>query len=76
MHLFDIDIPGKIKFCESEVLSPGNELTTFETRMLIFRKYIVFTVSRCKSKEMYFWTTGPRQYNSVLTCHLINVIQS
>ena len=27
MHLFDIDIPGKIKFKESEVLSPGNKIT-------------------------------------------------
>ncbi|KAB8240283.1 carbon-nitrogen hydrolase [Aspergillus flavus] len=26
-HLFDIDIPGKITFKESEVLSPGNQLT-------------------------------------------------
>jgi predicted amidohydrolase len=26
-HLFDIDIPGKIKFKESEVLSPGNKIT-------------------------------------------------
>lgn len=30
MHLFDIDIPGKIKFKESDVLSPGNDITTFE----------------------------------------------
>ncbi|XP_038222057.1 omega-amidase NIT2 isoform X2 [Zerene cesonia] len=30
MHLFDIDIPNKITFKESEVLSPGNQLTTFE----------------------------------------------
>ena len=29
IHLFDIDIPGGQKFTESEVLSPGNELTTF-----------------------------------------------
>ncbi|XP_034946475.1 omega-amidase NIT2 isoform X2 [Chelonus insularis] len=28
VHLFDINIPGKIKFMESEVLSPGNTLTT------------------------------------------------
>lgn len=28
VHLFDIDIPGKITFRESEVLSPGNKLTT------------------------------------------------
>jgi omega-amidase len=27
VHLFDIDIPGKIKFVESEVLSPGNKIT-------------------------------------------------
>ncbi|KAL4913778.1 carbon-nitrogen hydrolase [Aspergillus aurantiobrunneus] len=26
-HLFDIDIPGRITFKESEVLSPGNQLT-------------------------------------------------
>jgi len=26
-HLFDIDIPGKITFKESEVLSPGNKVT-------------------------------------------------
>jgi omega-amidase len=26
-HLFDIDIPGKIRFKESEVLSPGNKVT-------------------------------------------------
>jgi len=27
VHLFDIDIPGKISFHESEVLSPGNKVT-------------------------------------------------
>ena len=27
VHLFDINIPGKIKFKESDVLSPGNKLT-------------------------------------------------
>ena len=27
IHLFDIDIPGKITFKESEVLSPGNKIT-------------------------------------------------
>ncbi|KAK1147615.1 Omega-amidase nit3 [Aspergillus melleus] len=29
-HLFDIDIPGKITFKESEVLSPGSQLTMVE----------------------------------------------
>lgn len=30
MHLFDIDIPGGITFKESDILSAGNELATFE----------------------------------------------
>lgn len=32
IHLFDIDVPGKICFQESETLSPGNSLSMFETR--------------------------------------------
>ncbi|XP_026333396.1 omega-amidase NIT2 isoform X2 [Hyposmocoma kahamanoa] len=32
VHLFDIDIPGQMTFKESEVLSPGNKITTFEYR--------------------------------------------
>lgn len=31
VHLFDIDVPGKIRFQESEVLSPGNQLTMMDT---------------------------------------------
>ncbi|KAL1915077.1 uncharacterized protein VTP21DRAFT_7558 [Calcarisporiella thermophila] len=31
IHLFDIDIPGKIRFQESETLSAGNNLTHFST---------------------------------------------
>ncbi|XP_064395028.1 omega-amidase NIT2-like [Halichondria panicea] len=31
MHLFDIDIPGKIKFKESVTLTGGSELFTFDT---------------------------------------------
>ena len=30
MHLFDIDVPGRITFKESETLSPGNNITTFD----------------------------------------------
>ena len=30
VHLFDIDIPGKITFRESDVLSPGNKITLVE----------------------------------------------
>jgi omega-amidase len=31
MHLFDIDIPGKITFKESDTLSPGNDVTVVNT---------------------------------------------
>lgn len=31
VHLFDIDVPGGITFRESDVLSPGNNLTVFST---------------------------------------------
>ncbi len=31
VHLFDIDVPGKITFKESEVLKAGNAFTSFET---------------------------------------------
>ncbi|KAK6339020.1 hypothetical protein TWF696_009816 [Orbilia brochopaga] len=31
IHLFDIDIPGKIRFKESEVLSPGDSMTVVDT---------------------------------------------
>ena len=31
IHLFDIDVEGGQRFMESEVLSPGREVTTFDT---------------------------------------------
>ncbi len=31
MHLFDIDIPGKIKFKESDILANGSELLIIDT---------------------------------------------
>jgi omega-amidase len=31
VHLFDIDVPGKIRFVESDTLSPGQSITTFES---------------------------------------------
>mmetsp|Transcript_59705 Transcript_59705/g.69791 ORF Transcript_59705/g.69791 Transcript_59705/m.69791 type:complete len:340 (+) Transcript_59705:172-1191(+) len=30
VHLFDIDVPGKITFKESDTLSPGDSVTTFD----------------------------------------------
>ena len=34
IHLFDIDVPGKIKFTESDTLSAGNSLTMFDAGWL------------------------------------------
>ncbi|KAK6320739.1 hypothetical protein J4Q44_G00098460 [Coregonus suidteri] len=34
IHLFDIDVPGKIRFQESETLSPGSNLSVFDTHHL------------------------------------------
>jgi len=31
VHLFDIDMPGKISFRESETMSAGQHLTMFDT---------------------------------------------
>lgn len=31
IHLFDVNVPGKITFKESETLSPGKDLTIIET---------------------------------------------
>ena len=31
MHLFDIDVSGGQSFRESDTLTPGNSVTTFET---------------------------------------------
>lgn len=31
IHLFDIDISGKMTFQESKTLSPGNNITFFDT---------------------------------------------
>ncbi|XP_060090573.1 omega-amidase NIT2 [Heteronotia binoei] len=31
IHLFDINVPGKIRFQESETLSPGNSFSVFDT---------------------------------------------
>ncbi|UYV71482.1 NIT2 [Cordylochernes scorpioides] len=51
VHLFDIDIPGKIRFQESEALSPGNQLTTFTTRCQLLIYPGAFNM-----------TTGPRHW--------------
>ena len=36
MHLFDIDIPGKFTYKESEIFAPGNKLGLYELEGLVF----------------------------------------
>ena len=40
VHLFDIDIPGKLSFLESSIVSPGDCFTTFDTRKIYSTKDI------------------------------------
>jgi len=42
MHLFDIDVQGGQRFFESETLTPGNQITTFETEFGKFGLCICF----------------------------------
>ena len=42
MHMFDIDVPGGIRFQESEVLSPGNDFLTFDTGSSCMLPLIVY----------------------------------
>jgi hypothetical protein len=41
MHLFDIDIPGRMTFQESKTLSPGNSLTIINTGMEISLNFLI-----------------------------------
>lgn len=42
IHLFDIDIPGKITFKESDTLTPGEELCVVDTGEFVVDGFLVF----------------------------------
>ncbi|KAF7728541.1 hypothetical protein EC973_005945 [Apophysomyces ossiformis] len=50
VHLFDIDIPGKIQFKESDILSSGDSLTHIDTSKLIHNRNAVM-ISVCNEKN-------------------------
>lgn len=50
VHLFDIDVPGKIEFKESAVLSAGDKVTLFETE---FGKFGVLICYDLRFPEMF-----------------------
>ena len=75
-HLFDIDVPGGQRFKESDTLSPGNAITTFETAFGIFGLCICFDLrfeelARCMTLRgakaiivpaAFNMTTGPAHW--------------
>ncbi len=75
-HLFDIDVPGGQRFKESDTLSPGSAITTFETTFGIFGLCICFDLrfeelARCMTLRgaraivvpaAFNMTTGPAHW--------------
>lgn len=53
VHLFDIDVPGKITFKESEVLSPGNQLTMFHTPYCTIGVGICYDIRFAELAQVY-----------------------
>uniref|UniRef100_A0A6B2LDZ4 CN hydrolase domain-containing protein n=2 Tax=Arcella intermedia TaxID=1963864 RepID=A0A6B2LDZ4_9EUKA len=53
IHLFDIDVPGKIRFVESETLSPGNELTVINTEMCSIGVGICYDMRFAELAQLY-----------------------
>lgn len=86
MHLFDVNIPGKIEFRESNVLSPGNHITTFDTPWGIFGVGICYDVrfaelSLCmRLRGAHFLafpaafntTTGPKHWTSLMIARALD----
>lgn len=53
VHMFDIDVPGKIRFQESETLSPGNSFTTFDTPFCKFGIGICYDIRFAEMGQIY-----------------------
>jgi len=53
MHLFDIDVPGKIRFIESKTLSAGNTFTTFKTKWATFGLAICYDMRFPELAQIY-----------------------
>jgi len=53
IHLFDIDIPGKIRFIESESLSAGNSLTILDTEFCKIGIGICYDIRFAELAQLY-----------------------
>ncbi len=76
VHLFDIDVAGGQRFFESDTLSPGNQITTFETEFGVMGLCICFDLrfeelARCMALRgakcvfvpaAFNMTTGPAHW--------------
>lgn len=86
VHLYDIDIPNGVTFKESNVLSPGNSLATFETEFCKIGLGICFDLrfeemARIYSKQncdvilypgAFNLTTGPLHWDVLLRSRAID----
>ncbi|MGD1816957.1 MAG: carbon-nitrogen hydrolase family protein [Pleomorphochaeta sp.] len=86
MHLFDIDVKGGQYFKESETLSPGNQITTFETEFGImgicicydFRFPELARLMTLKGAKVIFvpaafnMTTGPSHWQVMFRSQALN----
>lgn len=53
VHLFDIDVPGKIRFQESETLSPGNSFSVFDTPLCRIGIGICYDIRFAEMAQIY-----------------------
>lgn len=86
IHLFDIDIPGKIKFQESAALSPGNRITVFNYQNIQLGVMICYDVrfpelARAMALEgvkiiiipaAFNTTTGPAHWETTMRSRAID----
>lgn len=65
IHLFDIDVPGKITFQESKTLSPGDSLSTFDTRTYHISLPFIVVITE-KSRYFSFYVCPQLFYIALL----------
>lgn len=70
MHLFDIDVPGKITFKESDTLSAGNSVTTFDSPFgkvqNILNHLLIFRFNSCVRLVLqYAMTFASQNYHNL-----------
>eukprot|EP00871_Galdieria_phlegrea_P000964 jgi/Galph1/1869/GphlegSOOS_G528.1 len=65
VHLFDVDVPGGIRFFESETLSAGNKITVVNTELGSIGVAICYDV-RFPEFSAFNMTTGPAHWELLM----------